>query len=137
MRRIPVATILALTALSFGPVLLSQAWADVTSTPIEQNEKIQLAIQELYDNVPGMTCEQSDNWSIEGGLDAAGDFIQSEVGARGWDVVDHGALEHSYAIVLDPDPSDERAVAIAGLIQESDTTTFVFLERCTLPEKSQ
>lgn len=136
MRRIPVATILALTALtSFGPALLGQAFADVTSTPIEQNEKIQLAIQELYDNVPGMTCEDSDNWSIDGDLDAAADFLETERSTRGWDVVDHGALEHSYAVILDPDPTDERAVAIAGLIEETQTTSFVFLERCTLPEK--
>lgn len=137
MRRIPVAAVLVLAVLTgFGPVLLGQAWADVTSIRIEQNEKIQLAIQELYDHVPGMTCDESDNWSVEGDLDAAADFLEVELNARGWGVVDHGPLEHSYAVVLDPDPADERAVAIAGLIEETRSTTYVFLERCTLPAKT-
>lgn len=136
MRGIPVAAILTLTTLTgFNPVLVGQAWADVTSTRIEQNQKIQLAIQELYENVPGMTCDESENWSVDGDLDAAADFLETELKTRGWDVVDHGLLEHSYAVVLDPDPSDERAVAIAGLIEETKSTSYVFLERCTLPQK--
>jgi hypothetical protein len=137
MRRIPVVTVLALTALvSFGALAPGSALADVTSTKIDQNEKIQVAIQEVFDRIPGIDCEESDNWSVDGDLDAAADFLQAELSTRGWDVVDHGALEHSYAVVLDPDPSDERAVAIAGLIEETKTTSYVFLERCTLPEKN-
>jgi hypothetical protein len=137
MRRIPLAAVLALAVLTgFSPILLGRAWADVTSTRIDKNEKIQIAIQEVFENVPGLTCDESDNWSVDGDLAAAADFLRAELNTRGWDVVNHGALEHSYAVVLDPDPSDERAVAIAGLIEETKTTSYVFLERCTLPEKS-
>jgi hypothetical protein len=137
MRKIPVVAILALTALiGLGPVLSGSALADVTSNKIDKNEKIQVAIQEVSERIPGIDCEESDNWAVDGDLDAAADFLKTELSTRGWDVVDHGALEHSYAVVLDPDPSDERAVAIAGLIEETKTTSFVFLERCTLPEQN-
>jgi hypothetical protein len=137
MRKVSVVAILALTALfGLGPIHSSSALADVTSNKIDKNEKIQVAIQEVSERIPGIECEESDNWSVDGDLEAAADFLNAELDTRGWDVVDHGALEHSYAVVLDPDPSDERAVAIAGLIKETDTVSFVFLERCTLPEQN-
>jgi hypothetical protein len=138
MRKVSVVAILALTALiGLGPILSGSALADVTSNKIDKNEKIQVAIQEVSLRIPGIECGESDNWAVDGNLDDAVDFLKTELETRGWDIVDHGALEHSYAVVLDPDPSDDRAVAIAGLIEETETVSFVFLERCTLPEQSQ
>ena len=114
--------------------LLGLTRADPVINKIDQNDQIRLAINELFERIPGMTCEESENWSVAGDLEASADFLQSELDSRGWMVLDHGRLEHSYAVIADPDPGDDRAVAVAGLIEDAATSSFVFLERCTLPE---
>ena len=117
--------LIALGILTLGPAL-----ADAVATKIEANAPLTAAMQEVHTKGK-LECEPAEHWSVKGDGEVAADFISNELESRGWPVMDHGSLELSYVLVADPDPSNDRAIAVAGLVFErGEDESYVFLEKC-------
>jgi hypothetical protein len=116
----------ATAALALGTVL-----AQAVSTKIEVTPPLTAAIEEVAAKGK-VQCEPAEHWVVQGEAGAAAEFVSDEFGTRGWPLLDKGMMELSYVFIADPDPSDDRAIAVAGVLHErgADGESYVFLERC-------
>lgn len=115
-----------------GVLGLGLAIAEVAADKATPSAEIKAAIAEIMALSSGLSCQEPQAWTISGSLNMAAQFLAEELVRRGWDLLQHGQLKQSYAVVADPNPGDPNAVAIGGFMLGSSTTSEVFLAQCAV-----
>lgn len=121
---------LAIAALTFFCIALAQGSKSTAPT-----QEMRAALQEIIAQVGGTTCGEPVAWEVKGNLEQAVQFLMDQLDSRGWQVIDYGQLPHSYAVVVDPNPQDPKALALAGLMPNgAPDSSSVFLAECVIDE---
>jgi hypothetical protein len=129
MRRLMVRAA-AVIAFASGLALAQVTFIKAETPPAEVFE----AMDEFLAVLPaGVTCDSTDAWQVTGSLQEAAQMLLGELGGRGWDVLQTGQLQRSYVLIADPDPSDEFAVALGGILKEEGSeNSLAYLARCKM-----
>ena len=114
------------SSVTFGQA----AFIKADKAPDAVNEALEEFIQALPVQV---NCDQADAWTVRGGPREAAGMLKDELENRKWGILETGQLELSYAVLVDPDPSDEYAIALGGILPaESEGDTFAYLALCRI-----
>lgn len=91
------------------------------------------AVSEIMAMLPKVECAEPEVWEVEGDARGAARFLLNTLRERGWSVMEHGPTRRSYALIVDPNPNDPVAVAIAGyLVNTKSKQSTAFLAECKL-----
>lgn len=115
--------------------VLSLGWsvAQVPGEKVTPNDQVKAAVEEILALSEGLECQEPQAWNVLGSLETAAQFLIEELTRRGWTMLRHGQLSQSYAVVVDPNPEDPKAVAVGGFMPNgSASSSEVFLAQCAV-----
>ena len=96
--------------------------------------KVNEAVREIMTTLPEMQCGRPEIWDVRTDAQGAARFLLRKLEERGWALMDYGAMQRSYAMIVDPNPNDPNAVALGGLLHEQLRPSYstAFLVTCKM-----